>query len=249
MRYNHHLHRHNLVHRPKTHHRERLTSFIIIATAIAFLLILNQARSINWVEFYQGFCISLYRVVIAYLISAALALILGLVATKNRTVEAVLLPILDVAQSFPTFAILPFLLHIFGNNSAAVIGILVITIIWPITFTVIGGIKTMREDLSNAAYVYHARGAKRLIHFTLPALLPAFMTGSIVGWGEAWEALVGAEIIAQVSGVGSILGTIGSSNQAGLLLLGICMYLLLIFLINQAVWLPLLSLSARYQND
>lgn len=249
MRYNHHLHRHNLAHRPKTHHRERLTSFVIILGVIITLLIINQSHSINWTEFYKGFLISSYRVAIAYLISAVLALVLGLVATKNRSVEAVLLPILDVAQSFPTFAILPFLLHFFGSNSAAVISILVITIIWPIVFTIVGGIKTMREDLADAAYIYHARGAKKLLHFTLPALFPAFMTGSIVGWGEAWEALVGAEIIAQVSGVGSILGAIGSSNHAGLLLLGICMYLLLIFLINQAVWLPLLSLSARYQNE
>ncbi len=249
MRYSHHLHRHNIKHHPKVHRRERLTSFVVIAIALVVMLVINQANSINWSKFYSGFAISLYRVVVAYFISGILALILAIASTKNRAIESIMVPILDVAQSFPTFAILPFLLHTFGTSNMSVISILVITMVWPIVFTLIGALKMMRQDLSEAAFIYHARGIKRLTNFALPALFPAFMTGSIVGWGEAWEALVGAEIIAQVSGVGSLLGDIANSHQAGLLFLGIFMYLLIIFLINQLVWLPLLSFSARYQND
>ena len=61
--------------------------------------------------------------------------------------------------------------------------------------------------------------------------------------------IVGAEIIAQVGGIGALLGKIGESGNLLQLSMAVSVYLLLIFLLNQIIWIPLLNYSTRYQNE
>lgn len=248
--------KHRYGHPRKTHHarfwrrkHQRIISFTCIVVVLITLLLVSRNTTINWLEFYTFFLSSLLSVVIAYAIAAFLAMVLALASTKNKVVENLMVPVLDVAQSFPTFALIPLLIAIFGTNRWVVIFFLVITIIWPIVFTLISAIKTEREDLSQAATIYGAKGLKRLWYYRLPDMFPAFVTGSIIGWGEAWEALIGAEIIAKVLGVGSLLGHLGESGSVKQLILGIVMYLFLIFILNEIIWIPLLNISSRYQNE
>lgn len=249
MRYSQKLHRARRQN-PKNARRHSITSFVFIVVVLIILFILAQRQEINWADFIVFFLSSALNVFIAYIIAAILAVILALATTKNKLIEGLVLPILDVAQSFPTFALIPVLLVIFGHTRWVVVTFLVITIIWPIVFTLITSIKTEREDLADAATIYGAgHGWKRLVNFRLPELFPAFISGSIIGWGEAWEALIGAEIIVQAIGIGQYLNGIGQSGSIITLILAIVMYLFLIFIINQLVWLPLLNYSTRYQNE
>ncbi len=249
MRYNHRLHRQAVQHHPKHHRHQRLTSLLVILGLIIVLAALSRYHAINYTKFYSGFALSLGRVITSYIFATLLAIVLALIATKNHYLESILLPILDVAQSFPSLALLPLLISFFGRNSIAVILILITVMVWPITFSMIGFIKTQRQDLSEAATIYGATGTKRLLHFTLPALVPALLTGSIVAWGEAWDSLVGAEIISSVRGVGTYLGTISAAGDITILLLAITLYLLLIFILNELIWMPLLKYSTRYQAE
>src|SRR5207302_11446990 len=141
-------------------------------------------------------------------------------------------------QSFPTFAVLPVLVFYFGHTSISVIEILIIAMVWPIMFSIISGIKEERRDQAEAAKVFGAKGWRHLFYYRLPMLRPFIMTGSIVSWGQCWDMIVGAEIIAKVTGAGRFLGSLGENGHTGLLALGILVYLLLIFVINHLVWLP-----------
>ncbi len=248
--------KHRYGHPRKTHHarfwrhkHQRLISFAYIIITLIILFAVSRSGGINWLEFYKFFVSSLVSVIIAYCISAVLAVLLALASTKNKIIENIMVPVLDVAQSFPTFALIPILLVIFGTTRWVVILFLVVTIIWPITFTLISAIKTERGDLSEAATIYGAKGLKRLWYYRLPDMFPAFITGSIIGWGEAWEALIGAEIIARVIGVGSLLGKISDTGNITNLAMAIAMYLFLIFVLNEIIWIPLLNFSSRYQNE
>ncbi len=232
----------------KSHRRLHLASLAFLLAAIAAVIFVMRP-SLNQGALLEGFGVSLARVIIAYFISLVLALILGLIAVSSTVIEAVLLPILDVAQSFPSFALLPLLVFYFGHTSLAVIIILVIAMIWPILFAVVGGVKEQRQDQYEAAKIFGARGWRLLTYFRLPMLRPAIMSGSIVSWGEAWDVIVGAEIIAGVAGAGRYLGDISQAGRGALLALGILTYLLLIFIINQAVWLPLLHRYTKYTSE
>ena len=249
MKYSHKIHQANHQKSPVIQRRHRFTSFIFLLVIIIILFVLARTQAINWPDFYKFFVVSLFRITVAYIIASVIAIILAFLTLKNKYFEAILLPFLDVSQSFPSFALLPFLIAFFGANGFAVIVILTINIIWPILFTLIGSLKGGRQDLKNAATIFGAKGLKRFVHFSLPSILPAFISGSIIGWGEAWDVIVGAEIIAQVGGIGAFLGKLSEGKNLTVLALAISVYLLLIFVLNQIVWIPLLNYSSRYQSE
>ncbi|HSX19141.1 MAG TPA: ABC transporter permease subunit, partial [Candidatus Saccharimonadales bacterium] len=192
---------------------------------------------------------SLYRVVIAYFISLFISVFLAILVTRNPLVEDIFLPILDVLQSFPSFAILPIATLWFGASSLTAIVFLVITIIWPVLFNIISGIKNMRGDTSEAATIFGAIGIKRIWHFLLPALFPAIVTGSIIGWGEAWDAIIGAEIIGISTGIGAFLSNASKAGNGKVLAFGIIALLFFVFFLNKLIWLPLLKKSTQFSNE
>jgi ABC-type nitrate/sulfonate/bicarbonate transport system permease component len=245
MRYNHGYHQAG---RTKQHRRLRVASLVFLLLLIAATMYFSQSQ-FDLHSFSLGFALSLYRVTLAYITCLVLALILGLLTTRSRRTENLLLPILDVSQSFPTFAILPVLVYYFGHSTLSVVAILVIAMVWPITFNVIAGVKEQRQDQAEAAQIFGARGWRQLVYYRWPMLRPVVITGSIVSWGQAWDTIVGAEIIAKARGAGEFLGHLGEMGQTPVLLLGIAVYLLLIFLINQVLWLPLLHYYTRYQAE
>jgi ABC-type nitrate/sulfonate/bicarbonate transport system permease component len=194
----------------------------------------------------RDFITSLTAVTVAYLICLVLGVTIGLATASSPRAEAFLLPVIDLAQSFPTFAILPVLVYQFGHTPGSVITILVIAMIWPIVFSVISGVKEQRRDETEAAIVFGARGVRHFWYYLWPLLRPAVLTGSIISWGQAWDTIVGAEIIAGAAGAGHFLGNLGDQGHLPALALAIFLYLFLIFAINQLLWLPLLHRYTKY---
>lgn len=220
-----------------------ITFILMILIAILGFTILDAK------QFFLGFMASLTRVSVSYLIALVVALLLSLIISFSQSVEELLLPILDVAQSFPSFALYPLMVIWFGKSALVTIFILILEMIWPILFTVLSAQKTLREDLQEAASVFGASGLRYLIFVLFPMLFPAIITGSIVAWGEAWEAVIAAEIIVNVPGVGSYLASSAEGVGHQVLVVGIFLLLALLFIINKYLWLPLLNLSTRYTQE
>ena len=230
--------------------RFQLSLTLILAfLALVLLILFARSAQIDLKTLFLGLAASTYRVVIAYLISLVIGILTALVVTRNQSLEDLLLPILDVAQSFPSFAILPIAILWFGATDFTAIFFLVITILWPVLFNVVAGVKNIRGDMAEAAEIFGAKGWKKLVHFLLPALLPAVVTGSIVGWGEAWEAIVGAEIIGITVGIGAFLAQASKAGEASVLTVGIGILLFFIFFLNKLIWLPLLKRATSYQTE
>lgn len=242
MRYSHKVH----IYR-RRFHLAFTVSTLLLATVALFVAmhLLSVSPRILIFDLFA----SLYRVVIAYFISLLISIVLAILVTRNALVEDIFLPILDVLQSFPSFALLPIAILFLGSNDIAAIFFLVITIIWPVLFSIVSGVKNMRGDVGEAATVFGAKGAKKIRYFLLPALFPSIVTGSIIGWGEAWDAIVGAEIIGISTGIGAFLSTASKAGNARLLGFGIFALLFFVFFLNKLIWLPLLKKSTTYANE
>lgn len=231
-------------------HRKHTIKISFVITVVTFILILLLGFTLlDTKQFFLGFLESLYRVVFAYFISLILAIIITLIITSSNKLEEIFIPILDVLQSFPSFALFPLLIIWFGKSSIVTIIILVITMIWPILFTIITAQKQIHSDIIDAAQIFGASKEKYLFYILLPLLFPSIITGSLIGWGEAWEAIIAAEIIINIPGVGTYLAETGRGNQPQMLAVGITILLLLLFLLNKYIWIPLLNLSTKYQTD
>ncbi len=232
--------------------RRRKHAFKISLLFSLFLLILILVvgfTTLDAKQFFVGFLDSLTRVCIAYVISLFLALGLTLFVTSSQLIESISLPVLDVLQSFPSFALFPLLVIWFGRSSIVTIFILVVTMIWPILFTLLTAHKQIPTDINEAAQIYGAKGRSYLWFVLFPLLYPAIVTGSLIGWGEAWEAIIAAEIIVGGPGIGTYLANAGQSNQTHILIIGILLLLLILFLINKYLWLSLLNASTKYQEQ
>ena len=220
--------------------------FLLIATVLLATAWLTQT-DLN--QFFRGFLLSFFRVIAAYLLSLFFAVPVGLLTVRSKALEAFLLPLLDLLQSFPSFAILPVAVLFFGPTSTTAIIFLFITIVWPILFNVVAGVKGIRRDLLEAAEIFGATGWKQLWYVQLPLLFPAIVTGSIVGWGEGWEAIVGAELIGISTGVGAYLYRVSNAGETKVLIAAMLLFLFLIFVLNKLIWLPLLKKATDYQTE
>lgn len=224
------------------------TSFIITLLIIILILVLGYTE-VNGKEFFLGMFESFIRVSISYLISLSIALLIALIFSFSTSIENIFLPVLDVLQSFPSFALFPLLIVWFGRSSIVTIFILVVSMVWPILFTLVTAVKQIKQEFKDVAKIYGAINFKYIMYVVIPLLFPAIITGSIVAWGEAWETIIAAEIIVSVSGVGTYLATAGEGGHTNVLLIGILMLLLILFILNKYIWMPLLNKSTKYQEE
>ncbi len=228
-----------------------LVAFLWLTVIFVTLSFLIDRTNLDQTQLYAGILVSFLRTTAAYVISLIFALTIALIMSSSVWIENLFLPIFDVLQSFPSFALFPVLaVALQSAPELVIIIVLVIAMIWPILFTVLSGLKNRRQDLEEAATIFGAKGWKRLQFFTFPELLPSIITGSIVGWGDGWELIIGAELLVSVKiGIGHYLGELGSSQQNTLLAFGIVALMFFLFFINKLIWLPLLHEATQYETE
>lgn len=214
-------------------------TFSFIVGPFLFLLVFAYIAEIKISTLFVDFTVSIFRLLAAYLIAVSLAWILALAfATGNWSTYA--LPVFDVMQSFPTFAIVPLAVLYFGVSNFTIIFFLVITIIWPLLFSTINSLKLVKKEYREVADIYGLKGWNKLKYFLLPASVPGIVTGSIIGLGEGWEALVATEIIVRSNtGLGNFFQVNATSTFNTFL--GILALMLIIFSINRLIWAPILT--------
>ncbi len=228
----------------------RLHIFItigIIFIPFVFLLFFSQYAKISTAQLFASLFISFLRLSLAYLIATLLAWICAILFYRGRR-ALIALPIFDVLQSFPTFAALPLAVYLWGQSTTTIVIFLVLTIIWPIFFSLISSLKLMRKDWEEVAAIAKLSSLDYIRRFLWPVSLPGLITGSIIGLGEGWEALVATEIIVNIkTGLGSFFSSY--SHDSFITIFGIIGLLLFIFSINKLLWLPLLERSHRLMEE
>ena len=216
-----------------------LATIGIILIPFIFIIVFANIGKLDLGMLFTDLGTSLGRLVVAYLIAVVIGWGLAVSFFRGKSAD-VALPVFDVLQSFPTFAVLPLATYFWGGSNVTVIFFLVITIIWPILFSIISSLKLMRSEWEEAIEIYNIRGFTYIKKFLLPVSIPGLITGTIVGLGEGWEALVATEIIAGIhSGLGPFFDSY--SHNVNVTAFGVLGFLLIIFSVNKLIWLPLLE--------
>lgn len=224
------------------HSRAHLfVTFLFIVVPFVFLLSFAHIAHIDTATLFYDIFISCVRLAIAYCVAVFIAWVGAMLFYRGRT-AAIVLPLFDVLQSFPTFALLPLAILVWGASNTTIIFFLVITVVWPIFFSIVSSLKLIKNDWEEAVEMSGLSGTLYLKHFLIPISIPGLITGSVIGLGEGWEALVATEIITKAPrGLGSFF-TLYQQNPT-ITALGILGLLLIIFSLNRLVWLPLLELT------
>jgi NitT/TauT family transport system permease protein len=205
---------------------------------------------------------SFLRMAAAYGLSLGFALTYGYYAATRRTGERVMIPILDILQSIPILGFFPIALVVFasltpgswpGVNFASVF-LIFTSMAWNMVFGVYESLKTLPGELKEAAATFHLRGALLFRRVLLPATLTRLVYNSVLSWTAGWFFLVEAEIFTTNSsqalpGIGSFLSFAASAHNTDAFLAGILVLVIVIALLDFAVWRPLGKWAERFRYD
>jgi len=205
---------------------------------------------------------SFLRMSAAYGLSLAFALAYGYYAATHRTGERVMIPILDILQSIPILGFFPIALVVFaaltpgswpGVNFASVF-LIFTSMAWNMVFGVYESLKTLPAELKEAADTFQARGWLLFRKVLLPATTTRLVYNSVLSWTAGWFFLVEAEIFTTNStqvlpGIGSFLSFAASDHNTDAFLAGIFVLVIVIAILDFAVWRPLTKWAERFRYD
>ncbi len=206
--------------------------------------------------------LSLLRMLAAYLLSLLFTLPYGYLAARNRRAEQVLLPLLDVLQSVPILSFLPVVLlsltAILPERLAVELAAVVLIFTsqaWNLTFAWYQALTTIPKELREASAAFRFPPWLRLTGLELPFAALSLTWNSVMSWAGGWFFLMAAEIFHvgqrdfRLPGLGAYLQEAANQGDAGAIFRGVGALVLVIVLLDQLVWRPLLAWADRFKLE
>jgi NitT/TauT family transport system permease protein len=142
------------------------------------------------------------RVLTGFLIAAAVAIPLGLIAGRSRFVSDVVMTPLEILRPIPGVAWIPLAILMFTSSEQSMVFVCFIGALFPILLSTIHGVESLDQQLIHAARSLGAGPWSVFSEVILPAALPTIVTGLTIGMGTCWFLVVTAEMIAGQFGIG-----------------------------------------------
>jgi NitT/TauT family transport system permease protein len=146
--------------------------------------------------------ISIYRVMGGFVLSAVLALPLGLLIGAFRPVEAVMEPLIDFIRYMPAVAFIPLVMLWLGIGESAKISIIFIGTFFQMVLMVAENVRLVPKAQIEAALTMGANRYEMIKLVLLQSAKPAILDTLRITMGWAWTYLVVAELVAANSGLG-----------------------------------------------
>jgi NitT/TauT family transport system permease protein len=116
-------------------------------------------------------------------------------------------------QTMPSIAWVPFAIIIFGENSSAILFVVILGAAPSIANGLITGVDYTPPLLLRAGRTMGLRGFALYRFLILPASLPAYVAGMKQGWAFSWRSLLAGELLVSVAGATSIGGDLNLARQ------------------------------------
>ncbi len=153
----------------------------------------------NYVE---DIFISTYRVLGAFVLSASLAIPLGLWAGFSKTVSRIVEPFMGFARYLPVPALVPLCILWFGLNDTGKIVIIFLGTFFQLVLLVRDNAKNVSLDLFEAGVTLGANKFQLFGKILWPSARPEILNSCRNAMGWAWTYLVVAEIAGAEEGLG-----------------------------------------------
>jgi len=202
------------------------------------------------------------RMAIAYLLSLLFTLVYGYLAARNRTARLFMLPLLDVLQSVPILSFLPVVLLSFTAIlpqrlaiELASIVLIVTSQAWNMTYSFYQSMTTIPTELREAGSIFRFNPWLRFKTMELPFAAIGLIWNSMMSWAGGWFFLMASEIFTvgdkdfRLPGLGSYLQTAANQNNVLAIFLGIGTLILVIVLLDQLVWRPILVWADKFKVE
>lgn len=206
--------------------------------------------------------LSIGRMVAAYALAMLFTLVYGSLAANNRRAEKILIPLLDVLQGIPILSFLPVVLLGFsailpGKIAAELASIVLIftSQVWNLTFAWYQSLTTIPRELREAGAVFRFNTWLRFKTLELPFAAISLIWNSMMSWAGGWFFLMAAEIFTvghrdfRLPGLGAYLQEAAKQGDLQAIVWGISALVLVIVILDQLVWRPLLAWADRFKLE
>ena len=153
-------------------------------------------------KFITNVWISVRRILTGFGIAILLAVPLGVLIGRYRTVRDLLMPAAEILRPIPAIAWVPMSIMLWPTNEVSIVFITFLGSFFPILLNTVHGVTTLDPVLVRAARCLGASEAQLFRAVILPGVMPQIFTGLAVGIGVAWVSLIAAEMISGQFGVG-----------------------------------------------
>ena len=158
-------------------------------------------------DFYRAFFGTLFRSVIAFAISYALAFLFALSAYKSEKAKRALKPIIIIIRALPTIAVV--LLLVLWTNSKVAPIIVTFLVVFPTLYNnLYAALIGIDKDLNEMCKVFGVSNKKRLKKVVFPQVSPEFISAAGAGLTLNLKLMVAAEVLSQTArSMGYLLNT------------------------------------------
>ena len=240
--------------------------FIIVIALIfvrALYADLHFAWSLGWHNLihimYLG-ALTFIRVLVAVVLGALWTIPVGVWIGTNPKAARVMQPVVQIAASFPSNMLFPFVTVLFlkfhANFNIGCIALMMLGTQWYILFNVIAGAMAIPNDLHEVGAVFKLGGWRKWKTLILPSIFPFLITGAITASGGAWNASIVSELVnwhdttLQATGLGAYISNVTNSGEWSGIVWGTTVMCVFVVVMNRLLWRRLYTLAeSKYRLD
>jgi NitT/TauT family transport system permease protein/taurine transport system permease protein/sulfonate transport system permease protein len=193
----------------------------------------------------QNVLTSVGRLMMGYALSVVIGLALGLLMAASSTVASLTLPVLRFLYPIPGLAWTPLVIMWCGLGEKSVVTLIFLSAVWPVLYGAYDGVRHIPARYFNVSRQLGASWPVRVRKVMLPAALPILISSLRISHGVAWRAIIGAEMIAALSGLGYMLQMAGELRRPDVIVLGMIVIAIISVVLDRILFVPLENRLAR----
>ena len=222
-----------------------LPDFLMPGVPSVFVRLWQEIQSADFRAALAG---SLSRLGIGYGSALAFGVVFGLFGAVLVFFREVLKFAIIILQSIPSIAWVPIFLIMMGFGNLPIIVVVGIAAFFPAALSVMNATESVQKVHVSAARVMGASRLDLIRRVYLPAVMPELITGAQLAFGNAWRALISAEmLIGFGKGLGRSLSYAGETADMLGVMANILAIAILAPLIDQVLLENLRRRMLRYQ--
>ncbi len=154
-------------------------------------------------DFWISVGLTVFRGLSGFFVSLSIGIVVGIAAGISLPLHALFKPMIAVIRTTPIMSVILIALLWFRTGTVPIFSSFLIA--FPvITQNIIIGIRQTDQKLLQMGRAYGMSSTRRLLHISIPSVVPYLISGSQTALGLTWKVVVAAEVLSLPNwGVGS----------------------------------------------
>lgn len=170
---------------------------------------------------WKAFRYSFLRITVATLLSACIAVPIGVITYNCKLVKDFLYPVISAMRFIPVTAFYPLLILWFGiDETMKVVFLFIATFVYMMPSTMLA-LEEVNENLIDTGYTIGMSRVQAIFRIQIPASLPSLMNSFIMMYGIGWTYIAVTETVNAKFGLGFIIQQSSSRGKTDLVFMAI----------------------------